>query len=133
MKTNLLSLILLGLLNLISIQAMPMWHYDIPNQVVEKDLPSNEEIIELKGDLLLGAGPNAIEAFLSHDCVCVRFNQNFGQVSITLLADSGLIYSNTVNTAICQFVNIPLNDAPCGCYTLLLENANGDVEGNFER
>ena len=71
-------------------------HVTTPNDVLveceSQDTPPGEKII-LQGSLLTGTGPNAIEAYVTDDNVYIQFNQNFGNVSISLYdALSNLIY-----------------------------------------
>lgn len=79
------------------------------------------------------AGPNAIEAGASDNAVYIHFNQSFGNVSITICNESGLtVYSTVLNTAVQQTIIIPITAANSGIYTVLVENATGYVEGEFD-
>ena len=112
----------------------------IPNQIhvnmEKKDnhIPSGAEKIELKGRLDLNTGLDDIEAGATENNVYLYFNQSFGNVSILLYdAANNLIYSTIVNTAVQQMVIIPILSATSGTYTVVLSNAIGLAEGDFER
>lgn len=129
-----LSLIMLGLLSLISMQAMPIKKSDVPEQIETLDVPPNTTKIDLNGDLMYSIGPDSVEAFLSKNSVQVCFHQNFGNVSITLFGNTGgMVYSGIVNTAVQQTVFIPLAGTPSGTYTLVLNNVSGMAEGEFAK
>ena len=96
-------------------------------------LPNGYDEIILQGDLLYGIGPKAIEAGASDNAVYIQFNQNFGNVSITIYNGSNLVfYSTVVDTAIQQVVVIPITTATADTYTVVLDNANGYAEGDFD-
>lgn len=98
------------------------------------DTPPDGTQIELIGSLMLGAGPNSIMASADRDAIRIYFYQDFGYVEISVFNDSGcMIHSSVVNTAMQQLVIIPITGAPSGSYTLVLENANGYAEGEFEK
>lgn len=129
-----LSLIMLGFLSLISMQATPIINSDIPKQIEKNDVPPNSTEIVLQGRLDCNAGPDSVEAFLSKNSVQVCFHQNFGNVSITLFGNTGgMVYSGIVNTAVQQTVFIPLAGTPSGTYTLVLNNVSGMAEGEFAK
>lgn len=97
------------------------------------NLPHGYDHIILQGELLLGIGPNAIEAGASDDAVYIQFNQSFGNVSITIYNENNLVvYSTVLNTAVQQTIIIPITAANSGIYTVLVENATGYVEGEFD-
>jgi len=101
---------------------------------LETDLPPDFDKIELHGDLATSVGPNTIVAGSSDDAVYIAFNQNFGNVNISLYNPTGiLIYNGVVDTSMQQLVIIPITSAASGTYTVVLNNANGYAEGNFER
>ena len=134
MKTKLLSLIVLGFISLITMQAMSVAHQDIPNQIETKDVPPNMIEIYLYGDMVSNPGPNTVEAYYNDNMVVVCFHQNYGHVSITLLGETGnVVYSGTANSAIQQTVYIPIAGVPCGSYTLILGSMSGSVEGGFSK
>lgn len=101
---------------------------------VEFSIPHGIEDIELFGSLMLNVGPNAIEAGASDDAVYIQFNQSFGNVSIAIFNSNGQqIYSTTVNSSIQQVVIIPFITAATDAYTIVLDNATGYAEGDFEK
>ena len=96
--------------------------------------PHGETLIVLHGDLLTNPGSNSVEAFLCRSYVQVNFHQNFGYVNLTLIGETGnMVYSGNVNTAVQQTVYIPIAGIPSGNYTLVLDNANGEAEGDFAK
>ena len=95
--------------------------------------PPHENPIELFGDLVNGFGPNSVEAYYNSNMVVVCFHQNFGYVNILLIGGGNTIYNGNVNTAVQQTVYIPIAGTPSGSYTLILNNANGGYEGDFEK
>ena len=98
------------------------------------DIPPGYEELELQGSLMLNAGPNDIEAYVDGHYVYVEFHRDFGAVSITLYDPNGLtIYNDVVNTTIQQLVVIPITALNEGIYTIILENAFGDADGDFEK
>ena len=98
------------------------------------NVPNGYEQIVLCGELMLGVGPNAIEAGASDDTVYIQFNQNFGNVSITIYNSSNLVvYSTVVDTSIQQVVIIPFANALADSYSVVLSRANSYAEGDFEK
>lgn len=98
------------------------------------DTPPNYNPIELKGKLDVNAGPSDIDAYADANTVYVVFHCNFGYVNITLYNELGLsVYSDVVDTSVQQTVIIPITGAPSGDYILVLENANGYAEGEFNK
>ena len=70
----------------------------------------------------------------SDNAVYIGFNQDFGNVSITIYNGAGLVvYSTMVDTSVQQVVIIPITTAASGTYPVVLDNANGYAEGDFER
>lgn len=97
------------------------------------DPPQGYEKIHLHGTLMLGIGPNAVVAGASDNAVYIGFNQDFGNVSITIYNGAGLVaYSTVVNTSVQQVVIIPITFATSGTYTVELSNAFGYANGDFE-
>ena len=97
-------------------------------------LPTGADRIVLHGELMLNIGPNAIEAGATEDAVYIYFNQSFGNVSITIYNDSGLlVYTSVVDTSMQQYVVIPILSTAAGTYTVVIDNANGYAEGDFNR
>ena len=96
-------------------------------------MPEGYEVIELHGDLATNVGPNAIVAGANDDAVYIGFNQDFGNVSITIYNGAGLVaYSTVVDTSVQQVVIIPITTAASGTYTVELSNAFGYADGDFE-
>ena len=114
-------------------QATNHHHTSIIN--VEDNLPTGYEKIELQGSLMYGTNPNTIGAGYSRNSVYVHFSQSFGNVSVALHNEDGvLVYSTVVNTDVQQTLIIPLaNNSGNGGYYLTLDNANGYAEGDFRR
>ncbi len=102
---------------------------------VEDNVPTGYETINLQGTLVMGTNPNSISAGYSRNAVYVHFSQSFGNVSVALHNEDGvLVYSTVVNTDVQQTLIIPLaNNSGNGGYYLTLDNANGFAEGDFER
>lgn len=101
---------------------------------MEDNVPTGFEVIELKGDLMLGIGPNAIEAGANRNSVYIHFNQSFGNVNISIFNATGsLCYSGVVDTTVQQTVIIPISGNSEGTYNVVLDNANGYAEGEFNR
>ena len=83
---------------------------------------------------MLGINPNAIVAGASDDAVYIGFNQDFGNVNISIYNGmGGLVYSTVVNTSVQSVVIIPFTSAASGSYTVELSNADGDAEGDFDK
>lgn len=102
--------------------------------VEDNHIPSTAERIELRGRLDLNAGPDDIEAGATEQAVYLYFNHSFGNVSISLYNASGLfIYGGVVDTSMQQLVVVPITSTESGTYTVVLNNANGLAEGDFER
>jgi hypothetical protein len=98
------------------------------------DPPSGYDKINLLGSLMYGIGPNAIIAGASDNAVYIGFNQDFGNVNISIYNNDmgGLVYSTVVNTAVQPVVIIPFQNEANGTYTLELSNAIGYAEGEFD-
>lgn len=110
----------------------------IPQQIYfnmeqeDNHIPSEAEQIKLQGRLDVNVGPDNIEAGATETAVYLYFNQNFGNVSITIYNDSGfLVYTSIVDTSMQQYVVIPILSTAPGTYTVVLDNANGFAEGDF--
>ena len=127
----LIALCFLGLLTweagAVNIETAPMHYF-------ETNMPHGYDKIELQGDLATSAGPNAIEAGTSDDAVYIGFNQNFGNVNISIYNGmGGLVYNTVVNTNVQQVVIIPFTSAANGSYTVELSNAIGYADGEFDK
>ena len=115
-------------------QAMSIVSISIPtNHKDVEDPPPGYEKINLQGSLMFGVGPNAVVAGANENSVYIGFNQDFGNVSISIYNEAGLVvYSTVVNTSVQQVVIIPFSSAASGTYTIELNSANGYVDGDFE-
>lgn len=101
---------------------------------MEDNVPVGYEKIALQGSLMYGINPNAIEAGANDNSVYIRFNQSFGSVNIKIYNATGsLCYNGVVNTTVQQTVIISIVGNNDGFYTVMLDNANGFAEGEFER
>lgn len=137
MKKNVLILAGLYLLGLFSWQAQAanMERFaSINNFNVENDVPHGYDIIVLQGRLMFGINPNAIVAGASDDAIYIEFNQDFGNVNISIYNGMGnTVYSTMVDTSEQSVVIIPFTSAANGTYTVELSNADGDAEGDFDK
>ena len=97
------------------------------------DPPAGYEIIDLQGSLLYGIGPNAVVAGASDDAVYIGFNEDCGNVSISIYSGIGnLVYSTVVDSGMQPVVIIPFSGFASGIYTVELNSANGYADGDFE-
>ena len=135
MKT--MELLLAGIcaISLCTLEAQAFSPQQIPT-ILNKDddhIPSGAERIRLKGKLNFNTNPENIEAGATENAVYLYFDQNYGNVNIWLYNPTGiLIYSGVVDTSMQQLVVIPITSAASGTYTVVLDNANGYAEGDFE-
>ena len=107
---------------------IPISKYDVG------DPPPEYEKIDLLGTLMYGINPNAIVAGANDNSVYIGFNQDFGNVNISIYNGmGGLVYSTVVNTSVQSVVIIPFTSAASGSYTVELSNADGDAEGDFDK
>lgn len=98
------------------------------------DPPASAEQIHLHGTLDLGAASDDIEAYVDENTVYLSFHRSFGNVTVTLYNPSGsTIYSGVVNTAMQQLLVIPMTFSTEGTYTVVIENASGYADGDFEK
>ncbi len=98
------------------------------------ELPPDYDVIELKGSLVLNVGHIAVEAGFNETSVYIQFNQNLGNVTVTVYNPGGsTIYSGVVNTAVQQLLVIPMTFSTEGTYTVVIENATGYADGDFEK
>jgi hypothetical protein len=115
-------------------QAVNLEHASIINMNTADNVPTGYEIIELQGDFDDHVGPNAVIAGANENSVYIHFNLNLGNVNISIYnASSNLVYSNVVDTSVQQTMIIPISSTFSGTYTIVLNNANGYAEGDFER
>lgn len=107
---------------------------NITVEMEDNHIPSEAEKIKLQGKLNYNVGPDDIEAGATETAVYIYFNQSCGNVNISLYnAEGNLCYSSVVNTGAQQMVVIPIMGNSNGTYTVVLDNANGYAEGDFER
>lgn len=136
MKNRIFILVGLCALGLWNVQAHNTQPHLINIVEVEPDnhIPSTAEAIVLLGRLNYNAGPNDVEAGITDNAVYICFNQNFGNVSISIYNGSGaVVYSTVVDTSVQQVVIIPFFSAASGSYTVELSSANGYADGDFNR
>lgn len=117
------------------VQAMPLETVPVSLSYYSMDnLPTGYEEIMLMGELLMGTGPKSIIAGANDNSVYIRFNQSFGSVNIKIYNATGsLCYNGMVDTTAQQTVIISIVGNNDGFYTVMLDNANGFAEGEFER
>lgn len=100
---------------------------------VSFDNPPDYNLIDLLGRLDYNASSEDITAWVENNTVHICFSRSFGNVSISLYNPNGLlIHNSVVDTSVQQQVIIPIYGFTNGIYTLVLENATGYVEGDFE-
>ena len=136
MKKNVLILVGLCILGLFSwqIQAANVENIcSINNRDMEDNVPHGYDVIVLHGTLMFGINPNSIVAGASDDDIYIGFNEDLGNVNISIYNGAGnLVYSTVVNTSVQQVVIIPITTAASGTYTVELSNAFGYADGAFE-
>ena len=132
MKLKFVFLICFGALGFVANSlAVNIGNKDCREQVL---FPNGLDEIVLHGDLVMSAGPNAIVAGVGEDAIYIEFNQNLGNVAISLYNESEvLVYNAVINTGVQQLVIIPINNEPGVSYTLELNNAAGYAEGFIDR
>lgn len=97
------------------------------------NLPPGYTKIDIHGKLNYNAGPNGIEAGASDHAVYIHFNENYGNVSISIYNAAGnLVYQSILDTAVQTTIIIPISNTANGNFTLLLDNATGSADGDFE-
>ena len=98
--------------------------------VTEKTVDGKEKI-DLQGSY--SSLVSTTTAKKNSNTVCLTFSQNIGYVSVTLIDGNGnLVYSGMVDTSVQRMVVIPTSNSEGHC-TLVVENAAGYAEGDFER
>lgn len=101
---------------------------------MEINVPTGYDEIDLHGELMYNTVPNAIVAGANDNSVYIGFNENFGNVNISIYNGmGGLVYSTVVDTSVQSVVIIPFTSAASGSYTVELSNANGYADGDFEK
>ena len=136
MNKNTLFLAILFAINLCSWKAIGANLDSFPIVLINKEytVPTGYDEIRLHGKLDVSIGPNAVVAGASDNAVYIGFNQDFGNVSISIYNEAGLVvYSAVVNTSVQQVVIIPFTSAASGTYTVELNSANGYADGDFNR
>lgn len=136
MKKNVLVFLSLCALCLLTwqVQAVNVERSSITIINTMDNVPTGYEVIDLKGKLSYSAGPNDIVAGASKNSVYLHFNQSFGNVSIFIYnADGNLVYNSVVDTSMQQTVIIPIMGNSDGTFSVVLDNAFGDAEGDFRR
>lgn len=90
-----------------------------------------KEKIDFQGTLSLTSG--TMKASVNRNMVRLAFTQNIGHVNVSLYDGNGnLVYSGMVDTSVQRMVVIPTSNSEGRC-TLVVENAAGYAEGDFER
>ncbi len=134
MRRKALILIALCSLGFIVREAQAVNLETAPMYYLETNMPNEFEKIELLGDLMYGHSPNAIEAGASDNAIYIGFNQSFGNVNIKIYNGYNvLVYNTVVNTDLQHVFIIPFSNVASGNYTVELSNANGYVEGDFNK
>ena len=135
MKKTALIFASLCAIGLCTYEAMATNHKTLSIMIMDDNVPTGLEAIILHGNLVMGTNPNAIIAGYDRNSVYVHFSQSFGNVSVALHNEDGvLVYSTVVNTDVQQTLIIPLaNNSGNGGYYLTLDNATGFAEGDFRK
>lgn len=133
MKKNIVLILFMGFIALNATATQVAFFETFPVSDEANNMPNGFDKINLLGTLMLGVGPNAIEAGASDNAVYIGFNQSFGNVNISIYNSIGsLVYSTVVNTDVQQIFIIPFSGIASGTYTVELNNADGYAEGDFE-
>ena len=134
MKRKILILTSLCIISLLTWKTQAMNIEPTPIDNVESSIPYGYEEIELRGTLATNTGPNGTLAGVSDDAVYIEFNQDFGNVNISIYnSTGGIVYNTVVNSSMQSVVIIPFSTAASGTYTVELNNANGYADGDFEK
>ncbi len=134
MKNRLFILVGLCALGLCALDTQAMNFNQASFNYTDDNVPTGYELIILQGKLDCNAGPNAVVAGANENSVYIGFNQDFGNVSISIYNEAGLVvYSTVVNTDVQTVVIIPFSSAASGTYTVELNCANGFADGEFNR
>ena len=100
----------------------------------DRDIPTDLIPIVLQGKLDLNHSSNDVDAYFNQNSVYIYFNGTFGNVSVSLYNETGvMIYNNVVNTNAEMLLIIPISFFSSGTYLLLMESLTGYVEGEFEK
>lgn len=100
----------------------------------EDNVPSGYEEICLQGKLSYCTGPNDVVAGANKNEVYLHFNQNCGNVSISIYnAEGNLVYNSVVDTSMQRTFIIPITGSSNGIFSVVLDNSAGFAEGDFDR
>ena len=136
MKKNVLIFVSLCILCLFTwqVQAVNVARPSITFINTVDNVPTGYEAIYLEGKLSYSTGPNDIVAGASKNSVYLHFNQSFGNVSISIYnAEGNLVCNSIVDTSMQRTVIIPIMGNGDNTFSVVLENAFGDAEGDFRR
>lgn len=98
------------------------------------NVPSGYEAIYLQGKLSYSTGPNDVVAGANKNSVYLHFNQNCGNVSISIYnAEGNLVYNSVVDTSLQRTFIIPITGSSNGIFSVVLDNSAGFAEGDFDR
>lgn len=136
MKKN--ALILAGLcfvsLSTWQVQAAIVEHPSFTIINVADNVPTGYEAIYLEGKLSYSTGPNDVVAGANKNSVYLHFNQNCGNVSVSIYnADGNLVYNSVVDTSLQRTFIIPITGSSNGIFSVVLDNSVGFAEGDFDR
>lgn len=136
MKKNVLILASLCVLCLFTWQARAVT-VDCPSFTIINmgdNVPSGYEAINLKGKLSYSTGPDDVVAGANKNEVYLHFNQNCGNVSISIYnAEGNLVYNSVVDTSMQRTFIIPITGSSNGIFSVVLDNSAGFAEGDFDR
>lgn len=136
MKKNVLILASLFVLCLFAwqAQAVNVEHPSITIINMGDNVPTGYEAIYLQGKLSYGTGPNDVVAGANKNSVYLHFNQNCGNVSVSIYnADGNLVYNSVVDTSLQRTFIIPITGSSNGIFSVVLDNSAGFAEGDFDR
>lgn len=118
----------------LNVQASVPKQLPINMEMKDNHIPIGAEEIKLRGRLDFSAGFDDIEAGATQNNVYLYFNHSFGNVSISIYNECGILfYTCVVDTSMQQYVVIPILSTAPGTYTVVLDNATGFAEGDFEK
>lgn len=136
MKKNVLILASLFVLCLFAWQAQAV-NVESPSIAITNmvdNVPTGYEAINLKGKLSYCTGPNDVVAGANKNEVYLHFNQNCGNVSVSIYnADGNLVYNSVVDTSLQRTFIIPITGSSNGIFSVVLDNSVGFAEGDFDR
>lgn len=98
------------------------------------NVPTGYEAINLEGKLSYCTGPNDVVAGANKNSVYLHFNQNCGNVSVSIYnAEGNLVYNSVVDTSMQRTFIIPITGSSNGIFSVVLDNSVGFAEGDFDR